>query len=139
MQRPSVLKFEPARIVVLHFHCLAATGLAVLAQRDNAGTERTRRVRGRGDQSRELAPQFEPRFVTGFVESYAGSRLVFEAPRQNLWVESAINLTIGPQLRLDRGGPPLAPLPSHQPSTAGRRADVRATAEGLTNSYIVYK
>ena len=43
------------------------------------------------------------------------------ALRQNLWVESDINLTTGPQFRLDRGDPPLAPLPSHQPSIDGAK------------------
>ncbi len=38
------------------------------------------------------------------------------------------------QLRLDRGTAP-PPSPSHKPSTARRRADVRATAEGLSGSY----
>ena len=36
-------------------------------------------------------------------------------------------------LRLDRGTAP-PPSPSHQPSTAGRKADVRAMAEGLGGS-----
>ena len=58
---------------------------------------------------------------------------------RNLWVVNNSRVTSGLQLRLDRGGPPLAPLPSHQPSTAGRRADARATAEGLVNSSVVYK
>jgi len=40
---------------------------------------------------------------------------------------------IGPPLWLDRGDPPLAPLLSPQPSV-GRRAEARATAEGLAAS-----
>jgi len=39
----------------------------------------------------------------------------------------------GLQIRLDRGAAP-PPSPSHKPSTTGRRADVRATAEGLSGT-----
>lgn len=42
------------------------------------------------------------------------------------WVTGKLSLRSG-----STKGPPLAPLPSHQPAMAGRRADARATAKGL--------
>ena len=53
---------------------------------------------------------------------------------RKLCVETSQRLPHLTSARLDRGVTPLPPLPSHQPSFAGRRADAKATAEGLADT-----
>ena len=50
-----------------------------------------------------------------------GNLFAVPALRQNLWAENDDIVTSRPPLKLDRGGPPLAPLPSHQPSNDGAK------------------